>query len=270
MTALTTLMKHQIAVNVDSWAIVHLIMPMVIDDPEIWIACSSNRSEVPSEALGIITKGRYSFNRSFCLFLRSNDFSSSNDFVSYFGKISVQDSLILDGSSLHADTFRIPDHFISTGGTPVQFIEAAFVWYKFLNQKHFRPYWDDVEGVGVSVMRDFFPPYDLRLLDGFSVPLPDSIQQLVPPPMIRDSRTKDLYLGGPLSLVNHACSRHSNCVLNLKGAVRLSVDTFIMSGQRLYMCYNSDEDEMRRVRGFGCAICFRCFVMNLVKCVTEI
>ena len=119
-------------------------------------------------------------------------------------------------------------------------------------------------------MRDFFPPYDLRLLDGFSVPLPDAIRQVLPPLMIRDSRTKDLYLGGPLSLVNHACSRHSNCVLNLKGGVRLSVDTFIMSGQRLYMCYNSNEDEMRRVRGFGCAICFRFVVTYLPFFITEI
>ena len=263
-------MKHHIAVNVDSWAIVHLIMPMVIDDPQVWVYSSSKRSEVPSEALGIITKDRYAFNRSFTLFLRSNEFSSCTEFVSYFGKISVQDSFIVDGSSLHANTFRIPEHFTSTGGTPDEFIDAAFVWYKFLNQKHFRPYWDDVEGVGVSVMRDFFPPYDLRQLDGFSVPLPDSIQQLLPPLMIRDSRTKDLYLGGPLSLVNHACSRHSNCVLNLKGGVRLSVDTFIMSGQRLYMCYNSDEEEMRRVRGFGCAICFRCVLLYISHFITEI
>ena len=134
---------------------------------------------------------------------------------------------------------------------------AVFVWYNFLNQQHFRPYWDDVEGVGIQVMRDFYPPHDLRLLHGFTVPLPALVKQLPPPKLIRDSRTKDVYLGGPISLANHACSKHSNCVLNLNDGVRLGADIFIMSGQRVYICYSSDEEEIARTRGFRCAVCVR-------------
>ena len=77
------------------------------------------------------------------------------------------------------------------------------------------------------------------------------------PKLIRDSRTKDVYLGGPISLANHACSKHSNCVLNLNDGVRLDADIFIMSGQRVYICYSSDEEEIARTRGFRCAVCVR-------------
>ena len=132
------------------------------------------------------------------------------------------------------------------------------MWYNFLNQKHFRPYWDKVEGVGIfQVMRDFYPPYDLRLLHGFSVPLPADVKYAPSPMRLRDSRTKDVYLGGPLSLANHACSKHSNCVLNLIDGVRLTADVFIMSGQRVYICYSANEDEIARTRGFRCAVCAR-------------
>jgi hypothetical protein len=175
----------------------------------------------------------------------------------------VNDVVGNDMTLRYSEYFRIPDHFSSNGVPPDEFFMAVFVWYQFLKQNHFRPYWDKVEGVGIQVMRDFYPPHDLRLLDGFTVPLPPVVKHVPPPKGIRDSRTKDVYLGGPISLVNHACSKHSNCVLNLKDDVRLGADIFIMNGQRVYICYTS-EHEMARTRGFTCAVCVRFFVCDAI------
>ena len=257
----TTKTQHSIAVEVDSWSIVHLIMPIIIEDPHEWSTLASNRSEVPSEALGIVTPRRHAFNRRLCLFLRSNEYSSTSEFVTKFLSTYVKDSSDFDASRVHSEFFRIPHYFLTSGGTPEQFLQAAFVWYNFLCQQHFRPYWDNDEGVGIIVQRDYHPPLDLRQLEGFSVRLPAAIRDSVAPKFIRDSRTKDLYIGGPVSLVNHACSKHSNCVLNLKDRVSLAADTFIKSGERVYICYNSKEDELLRSRGFQCAICVR-YVMS--------
>ena len=253
----TMMTQYQIAVEVDSWSIVHLIMPLVIDDPIEWAAFALKRSEVPSEALGVVTPKRHAFNRRLCLFLRSKDFTSTSQFVSHFLSSSVKDKTSVDDSLVQSEFFRIPGHFLNAGGTPEQFLNAVFVWYNFLCQNHFRPYWDSDEGVGIQVMRNFHPPHDLRQLEGFSVRLPATVQDSNPPKFIRDSRTKDLYIGGPVSLVNHACSKHSNCVLNLTDRVRLAADIFIMIGQRVYICYNGSEDEMLQARGFQCAICVR-------------
>ena len=253
----TTKTQHSIAVEVDSWSIVHLIMPIIIEDPHEWSTLASNRSEVPSEALGIVTPRRHAFNRRLCLFLRSNEYSSTSEFVTKFLSTYVKDSSDFDASRVHSEFFRIPHYFLTSGGTPEQFLQAAFVWYNFLCQQHFRPYWDNDEGVGIIVQRDYHPPLDLRQLEGFSVRLPAAIRDSVAPKFIRDSRTKDLYIGGPVSLVNHACSKHSNCVLNLKDRVSLAADTFIQSGERVYICYNSKEDELLRSRGFQCAVCVR-------------
>jgi hypothetical protein len=253
----TTKTQHEIAVEVDSWSIVHLIMPIIIEDPHEWVKLVSKRTEVPPEALGIVTPRRFAFNRRFCLFLRSNEYLSPSIFVTHFLGTFVKDSFTCDASRLQSQFFRIPHHFMTSGGTPDQFLQAAFVWYTFLRQQHFRPYWDDIEGVGIIAQRNFNPPDDLRQLQGFSVSLPHFVRDTVLPKLIRDSRTRDLYIGGPVSLVNHACSTHSNCVLDLNHRVSLSADTFIESGTRVYICYNSNEDEMLRARGFQCAVCVR-------------
>ena len=228
----TMMTQYQIAVEVDSWSIVQLIMPLVIDDPIEWAAFALKRSEVPSEALGVVTPKRHAFNRRLCLFLRSKDFTSTSQFVSHFLSSSVKDKTSVDDSLVQSEFFRIPGHFLNAGGTPEQFLNAVFVWYNFLCQNHFRPYWDSDEGVGIQVMRDFHPPHDLRQLEGFSVRLPATVQDSNPPKFIRDSRTKDLYIGGPVSLVNHACSKHSNCVLNLTDRVRLAADKDFLQVQK--------------------------------------
>jgi hypothetical protein len=256
--SLTTSSKHQIAVEVDSWAIVHLVMPQIIPDSHEWLKAVSARTEVPLECFGIVSVKRHQFNQQFCLHLRSMNIGSKDAFISQFRKNFAVDSASIDSEKFLADFFRIPNHFMRSGGPPDTFLNAVFSWYEFLKQNHFRPYWDDIEGVGISVMRDFFPPYDLRLLYGFLEPLPASIRDALPPKFIRDSRTIDHYIGGPLSLANHACSKHSNCVLRVTdGHVCLAADTFIMVGQRVYICYDSNEQNMLTFRGFKCAVCVR-------------
>jgi len=252
------LSKHQVAVNVDSWSIAHLVMSQIIDDPIDWVNAVMKRSEVPSEVYGLVSPNRFAFNRRLCLFLRSNNFSTLNEFSSHFLRNWVQDSHCADDSTVQSIFFVIPDYFLKTGVPPDAFFSGIYIWYKFLNQQHFRPYWDIQEGVGISVMRDYYPPHDLSLLEGFSVPLSAHAREFEDPKFVRDSRTNDVYIGGPLSLVNHACSKHSNCVLIVVDGVRLAADSYINAGRRVYMCYNSNEDELIRWRGFGCAVCFRC------------
>ena len=251
------LSKHQAAVAADSWCIAHLILPGIINDPIEWADVLSKRSEGPSDAFGVRSSWRYSFDQRLCIYLRSHRFVTEYEFVSHFQKTSVSDSSTLDSNDLDSNYFPIPLYFTNGGVPPHEFLKNVFIWHMFLNQNHFRPYWDNVEGVGISVMRDFFPPHNLRRLDGFTVPLPTPLLHVPPPKLIRDSRTADLYIRGPVSLVNHACSKHSNCVMSLGDGVRLAADTFIMRGARIYICYNPKEDELLSSRGFKCAICAR-------------
>ena len=232
-------------------------MSSIIDDPQAWVKLSSKRTEVPSVCFGVLSPSRHAFNRKLCLYLRSIKFKNESDFISHFHDNWVLDSSTLDAEAPSPFFFRIPMHYTVSGVLPHHFLSHVFIWYKFLIQQHFRPYWDDIEGVGISVMRDFFPPLDLRRLEGYSVPLPMDVRADRSPRLIRDSRTADLYLGGPVSLVNHACSKHSNCVLNLKEGVFLAADTYIKSGTRIFICYNSNEAEMLESRGFICAVCAR-------------
>jgi hypothetical protein len=232
-------------------------MPLIIDDPHEWVKRVLKRTEVPSEALGVVSPSRYAFNRRLCLYLRSTHFTSQDDFISHFIEIWMKDSSSIDERHVMSECFRIPEHFINGAVLPHHFLAGVHIWYEFLNQNHFRPYWDDVEGVGVSVLREFFPPLNLSQLQGFAVRLPVHVQSTNPPKLIRDSRTADMYLGGPISLVNHACSKHSNCILNLTDGVQLAADLYVNSGGRIYICYNDSEDELLRIRGFGCAVCNR-------------
>jgi hypothetical protein len=260
----TRMSKHQVAVAADSWCIGHLILPGLINDPIEWIHILSKRSEVPSDAFGVISSERYAFDNRLCIYLRSHRFLTEYEFVTHFQKTSVSDSSTLDLNDLGSVYFPIPAYFTNAGVPPHEFLKSVFIWHMFLNQKHFRPYWDSVEGVGISVMRDFFPPHNLRLLDGYLVPIPTALLHVPPPKYIRDSRTADSYIGGPVSLVNHACSKHSNCVLSLDDGVRLAADTFIMSGAKIYICYNDKEDELLSSRGFKCAICTRYSYLSLL------
>ena len=256
------LTQYEFSVGLDSWSIVHLIMPLIIEDPHDWVNCVLKRTEVPSEALGVVSPSRYAFNRRLCLYLRSTDLTSEHDFISHFHDNWMTDSSSIDQRHVMSECFRFPEYYLNGAVLPHHFLAGVYIWYKFLNQHHFRPYWDEVEGVGVSVLRDFFPPLDLSRLHGFSVHLPVDVRSTNPPKLIRDSRTADLYLGGPVSLVNHACSKHSNCILNLTDGVRLAADTFVKSGDRIYICYNESEDELLQIRGFSCAVCNRYFVLS--------
>jgi len=130
-------------------------MPQIIHDPDEWVSEIMKRSEVHSEVFGVVTSSRHASNQRFCLFLRSNNFSTQREFVSHFTNKWVNDVVGIDMTLRYSEYFRIPDHFSSNGVPPDEFFMAVFVWYQFLKQNHFRPYWDKVEGVGIQVMRDF-------------------------------------------------------------------------------------------------------------------
>ena len=74
------------------------------------------------------------------------------------------------------------------------------------------------------------------------------------------------YLAGPASLINHACFRHSNVVMEvyssqLKPAeaavmkVAIVADKYIAPGSRLYACYDTDAESLERERGLRCRVC---------------
>ena len=126
--SLTRLSNHQVAVEVDSWSIVHLVMPQIIPDRIEWVKAVSARTEVSPECLGVISVNRHDFNQQFCLFLRSIHITSKEAFISQFRKSFAVDCASIDSENLLADFFRIPDRFMRSGGPPDHFLNAVFVW----------------------------------------------------------------------------------------------------------------------------------------------
>ena len=80
------------------------------------------------------------------------------------------------------------------------------------------------------------------------------------------------YLSGPVSLINHACHRHSNVIIKpvehlpqWNRTSRQSInqncfvavaETRISPGERVYATYDMDAIELKRTRGIECSLCF--------------
>ena len=79
------------------------------------------------------------------------------------------------------------------------------------------------------------------------------------------------YLSGPVSLINHACHRHSNVIIkpvehqpqwNRTSRQSISQNCFvavaetrISPGERVYATYDMDDIELKRTRGIECSLC---------------
>ena len=61
-------MDVDLVVSLDSWACVHLIMPLLFPNAETWVLACNHRKEVPRETFGSISTKRFEYNTNFLKF----------------------------------------------------------------------------------------------------------------------------------------------------------------------------------------------------------
>ena len=154
--------------------------------------------------------------------------------------------------------FIVPKYFIDgPEGSRQNFLNRVRFWVNFLRQDEVRPYRCDIEGVGILSRAEFEPGLPFQSVTGFMKTLPRSLLDILTPVAgKRMSRTSDKYVGGPISLVNHACKKHANCHFDHNGCVLVSED-YIGAGQKLRYVYNDNKDELFLTTGFKCFTCSR-------------
>ena len=126
---------------------------------------------------------------------------------------------------------------------------------RFLCQKAVTVYWDVLENIGVKT-RKAFERYDvIEALRGHAYRINEGTLQAQRPKNARFSLLRgNYYLAGPAGLINHACAKHSNCVLHFsEWTVEVNVSR-LEAGARVYYTY-SDEDDMLQNRGLSCRMC---------------
>ena len=156
-------------------------------------------------------------------------------------------------------------------------VSGTFHWARFVTQYRITLYNDTVEGVGVR-LRSSALMYEsgdtLWPLIGcvFRVDRHIALAKLQSP-TVRWSyfgdESKPMYLGGPVSMINHACRQHSNVVLKVldrddmdaqiqrypcKTIVAVA-ETRISPKDRIYACYDYNADDLFASRGIACQLC---------------
>ena len=128
-------------------------------------------------------------------------------------------------------------------------------WIRFVIQKSVVVYWDEIEKLGIKVRQDFYRHDVIEALRGLAYPINRTTLNAQRPKDARFSIVRgNTYLAGPAGLINHACSRHSNCILHFGDwSVEVNVSR-LEAGSRVYYTY-SDEDDMIANRGFSCTCC---------------
>ena len=138
---------------------------------------------------------------------------------------------------------------------PIQVFKFLVPWMRFLCQKSVTVYWDPFEYMGVKVRKAFERHDVIEALRGYAYPVNNATLTAQRPKNARFSLLKgDVYLTGPAGLINHACSKHSNCVLNFREWIIEVNVSRLEAGARVYYTY-SDEDDMCHNRGFSCTMC---------------
>ena len=246
--------------NIDSWAIVHMVMPPLFYDSKDWISAARTRNEVPRENLGTLSHEHFHYNLNFNEFLRSAHIDSFNSFEFLFRDHVVSDDRSMFRVHVDPKAFIVPSYFIvSPEGAPRTFLSRIWIWVEFLRQQQVRPYWCSIEGVGIMSRCELDAGLPFDTVTGFMKTLPKALLDTVAPvPGTRMSRTEDKYVGGPISLVNHACNKHANCHFDHQLCALVAED-YIGPGQTLRYVYNSCEDELFVSSGFKCCICMRYF-----------
>ena len=233
-------------------------MPSLFKDSTAWISAARTRKEVPPHILGTLSHDHFLYNTKFNDYLRSCHQSLLENIEHNFCNAINSDDATNFAALDSCNVFVVPKYFIHPpDGSPTLFLSRVLLWVDFLRQDDVRPYWCDVEGVGILSRTEVDSALPFKALTGFMKALPKSLQEsLVPIPGVRMSRTSDKYIGGPISLVNHACKIHANCHFNYNKCC-LEAEDFIGVNQKLRYVYNSNEDELLTTCGFKCFVCLR-------------
>ena len=250
-------MDINIVVCADSWACCHLIMPSLFQNADSWISAAKTRVEVPSEVFGTLSIGRFHYNLQFVQFLKSSWFRSlRNDQVLTF----LESHWVYDvpGSFWGSlcNNLLLPTEIVRGAMPPKRFIKHLLVWIHFLHDSTVGCYWDNVEQIGVHLACNL-------LLQGDSIaclePLYMSVNALSVSLQAKafgrfSFTSSNEYLAGPASLINHACTRHSNVVVDHNDREVVINVPRIHNLDRLYSTYNTPTD-MFLSRGINCRLC---------------
>ena len=236
-------------------------MPSLFKDSTDWISAARTRKEVPPHILGTLSHDHFLYNTKFNDYLRSCHQSLLENIEHNFCNAINSDDATNFASLDPCNVFVVPKYFIlPPDGSPTLFLTRVRLWVDFLRQDEVRSYWCDVEGVGILSRTEVDTALPFKSLTGFMKVLPKALlESLQPVPGIRMSRTSDKYIGGPISLVNHACKIHANCHFNYNTCC-LEAEDFIGRNQKLRYVYNSSEEELFMKCGFKCFVCLRYFV----------
>ena len=149
----------------------------------------------------------------------------------------------------------LPSPLIRHSYPPTATFTHLVPWFRFVCSKIVAAYWDPAECLGVTV-RTHFDKHDLlAVLQGHPHALNSrTLRAQMPKNAMFSLMRGNLYLSGPASLINHACIKHANCVLDFSNfSVEVS-SSRLEAGDRLYYTY-SDEVDMSTVRGIACTFC---------------
>ena len=250
-------MDINLVVCADSWACCHLIMPSLFVSAQAWIDAAKLRREVPQEIMGTISIERFHYNRNMVSFIQSSEFRSlrKKQMISYFEDHWVYD---IQGSFWPPlfDDLLLPTEIIRGAFPPTNFIKHLIPWIEYLLSNTVQSYWDDTEHIGVRLTCNFLMQADsIACLKPMYYAVNAASTSLQALQSGRFSFTsQNQYLAGPASLINHACSRHSNVVVDHKAQEVVINVPRLCQFQRLYSTYNT-EAELLKSRGFQCLQC---------------
>ena len=165
-----------------------------------------------------------------------------------------------------ANKLLLPRSIVRNHLPPIAAFKMLVPWLRFLCQKSVSVYWDEWENMGVKVRKAFERHDVIEALNGFGYPLTFTTLQAQRPKNARFSLLRgDVYLAGPAGLINHACEKHSTCILHFNDwKIEVNVSR-LDAGARVYYRY-SDEDDMKLNRGFSCSACRYLSMFRLVNC----
>ena len=254
----------------ESWACIHLIMPTLFDNAQEWMEAVHSRQDLPIECQGTISETRFYDNLRFIQFVQSNGFSrESGHMMNYFCQHWQYDNgnkFIFRAPKYriefaHADEvvlsnyLTLPRVLIRKDFPPKKTIKFLLPWFRFLSQNEVGVYWDRIEQIGIYVKEDF-----PRATTLFS--LECSLHSLnkvgIMTQQLNHQRFSftafDMFLAGPASLINHACSNCSNAILDFSSLQVVVNADYVLAPGRVYITYN-DEPTLLQHRGISCLMC---------------
>ena len=77
-------MDYDLVVCVDAYAYVHLMMPTIFDDCDVWMNAAKTRNDVPVEIWGELSEERLRYDHAFIAHIRNQGFGfSSQAFLNF-------------------------------------------------------------------------------------------------------------------------------------------------------------------------------------------